>query len=232
MLRFPDAFVAAEKINIPGPLVRTWGAANGTRYFLTQDQIAVYVPPVAGNSATYGHYDEYARLNLLNQVSVNGKPAAALLDSKTFTNAYVSGLTVDGNIMYVAASPYYYGYYDNGPMTEGGAAASWETTSTRLSIFDLASNTFQVLYDQPTKAYGLSLMGAKQGRLFMNLSGDGILAVDVSNPALPTGTKFLRTLGYANTLESVGDDLYVASGYFGLNHLSLSAPDVMPIEPQ
>jgi hypothetical protein len=65
--------------------------------------------------------------------------------------------------------------------------------------------------------------------LFLNLSGDGILAVDVSKPAQPTGVQFLRTLGWANTMQAFGDDLYVASGYFGLNHLSLTAPAAMPV---
>jgi hypothetical protein len=225
------SFAAAEKVNIPGPLVRTWGTANGTRYFLTQDQISVYVPAPAGSTAgTRGTYSSTARLNLLHQVSVNGVPAASLLDSRTFTNAYLSGLTVDGNTMYVAAYPNNYYYYEPGLMD--GPSPSWETTSTRLTIFDLSRDKFDALYDQPTKASNLSLLGAKQGRLFINLSGDGILAVDVSNPAQPTGAKFLRTLGYASSLEAVGDDIYVASGYFGLDHMSLSASEVLPTEPQ
>ena len=72
-------------------------------------------------------------------------------------------------------------------------------------------------------------MGANQGRLFLNLSGDGILAVDVSNPVQPTGNKFLRTLGWASSMQAFGDDLYVASGYFGLDHLSLAAPAALPL---
>jgi hypothetical protein len=99
-----------------------------------------------------------------------------------------------------------------------------------LLIFDLTKNRFDALYDQPTKAYNLAIMGAKQGRLFLNLSGDGILAVDVSDPTQPTGSKFLRTLGWANYLEAFGNDLYVASGYFGLDHMSLTAPDAMALE--
>jgi hypothetical protein len=224
--RSGSGFAAAEKVNIPGPLVRTWAGADGTRMFLTQDQVSFWV--AAQGSASVGNYESYARLNLLKQVSVSGKPAASLLDSKTFTNAWLTGLTMNGNTMYVAANPnYYYGYYDNAP----AGTATWETTSTRLMIFDLGSNTFASLYDQPTKANNLSIMGANQGRLFINLSGDGVLAVDVSNPAQPTGSKFLRTLGWASTMEAAGDDLYVASGYFGLDHMSLSAADAMPIDP-
>jgi hypothetical protein len=32
-------------------------------------------------------------------------------------------------------------------------------------------------------------------------------------------------------MEAAGDDLYVASGYFGLDHMSLSAADDMPVDP-
>lgn len=236
-----SSFVAAEKINIPGPLVRTWAPSAGARYFMTEDQQYVYIPPAGTN--TSGYYRPDTRLNLLRQVSVIGKPAAELLATKVFSNVYLDGLTFDGNTMYVMGNQNYYRYYYNyGPVmavdSVGGVASSsgssastpsWETTSDRLMIFDLSNNTFATLYDQPTKAYNLSIMGANQGRLFLNLSGDGILAVDVSNPAQPTGAKFLRTLGWGSTMEAFGDDVYVASGYFGLDHMSLAAPADIPL---
>jgi hypothetical protein len=236
-----SSFVAAEKINIPGPLVRTWAPSAGARYFMTEDQQYVYIPPTGTN--TSGYYRPDTRLNLLRQVSVIGKPAAELLATKVFSNVYLDGLTFDGSTMYVMGNQNYYRYYYNyGPVmaidSVGGVASSsgsststpsWETTSDRLMIFDLSNNTFATLYDQPTKAYNLYIMGANQGRLFLNLSGDGILAVDVSNPAQPKGAKFLRTLGWGSTMEAFGDDLYVASGYFGLDHMSLAAPAAIPL---
>jgi hypothetical protein len=229
-----NSFVAAEKINIPGQLMRTWGTSASLRYFMTEDYPFTYVPPV--DTGTYGYYRNDTRLNLLHQVSVGGNPAAELLDSRVFSNIYLAGLTFDANTMYAAGNQNYYGYYypTKGVSVGGGGAStstpSWETTSDRLMIFDLTNNRFDALYDQPTKAYNLAIMGAKQGRLFLNLSGDGILAVDVSDPTQPTGAKFLRTLGWASYLEAVGDDLYVASGYFGLDHMSLSGPNAMAIE--
>jgi hypothetical protein len=30
-------------------------------------------------------------------------------------------------------------------------------------------------------------------------------------------------------MQAFGDDIYVASGYFGLNHMSLTAPAAMPV---
>jgi hypothetical protein len=230
-----SSFAAAEKINVPGALVRTWAPSPGNRHFMTQDQIYVYIPPATKDG--YGYYRSDTRLHLLHQIDVGGKPAAELLDTKVFSNIYLAGLTVAGNTMYVTGNQYWGGYYygNRGGVavdSSGGGASStpdWETTSDRLMIYDLGNDTFATLYDQATKAYNLQIMGAKQGRLFLNLSGDGILAVDVSNPAQPTGVQFLRTLGWANTMQAFGDDLYVASGYFGLNHLSLTAPASIPV---
>ena len=229
-----SSFAAAEKINVPGPLVRTWAPSPGNRNFMTQDQQYVYIPPATKDG--YGYYRPDTRLNLLRQVSVGGKPAAELLATKVFSNIYLAGLTVSGDTMYVTGEQNYWGWGYSMAIAPGGVANSggtstpdWQTTSDRLMIYDLSNNTFATLYDQPTKAYNLQIMGAKQGRLFLNLSGDGILAVDVSNPAQPTGVNFLRTLGWANTMQAFGDDLYVASGYFGLNHMSLTAPAAMPV---
>jgi hypothetical protein len=235
-----SSFAAAEKINVPGPLIRTWSPVVGSRYFMTEDQLYIYVPPSAPNS--YGYYQSDTRLNLLRQVSVGSNPAAELLDTKVFSNVYLDGLTFDGNTMYVTGQQNYYGYgyyYGGGIAVDspagvassGGSSAStpsWQTTSDRLMIFDLSNDSFASLYDQPTKAYNLQIMGANSGRLFLNLSGDGILSVDVSNPAQPIGDQFLRTLGWANSMEAFGNDLYVASGYFGLDHMSLSAPAAIP----
>jgi hypothetical protein len=232
-----SSFAAAEKINVPGPLVRTWAPTAGSRHFMTEDQSYVYVAPTGTD--TYGYYTSNTRLNLLHQVSVGGQPAAELLDSKVFSNVYLEGLTVEGNTLYVTGEQSYYGYgYYGGDIavpsgagvasSGGSSTPDWETTSDRLMIFDLSNDTFATLYDQPTKAYNLQIMGAKRGRLFLNLSGDGVLAVDVSTPTQPTGVNFLRTLGWANSMQAFGDDLYVASGYFGLNHMSLTAPAAIP----
>ena len=231
-----SSFVAAEKINIPGPLVRTWASSAGIRHFMAYDQEYVYIPPTA--SGTYGSYRSDTRLHLLRQVTVGSATAAELLDTKVFSNVYLAGLTVQGDTMYATAEQNYYGWGNYGggiavgvgtPSGSSASTTSWETTSDRLMIYDLGKDRFDSLYDQPTKAYNLQIMGANQGRLFVNLSGDGILSVDVSDPAQPKGANFLRTLGWGSTMAAMGDDLYVASGYFGLDHMSLSAAASIPL---
>jgi hypothetical protein len=95
-------------------------------------------------------------------------------------------------------------------------------------VFDLSVDRLDLTYDQPTNAYDVRIMAVQKGRAFMNLPGDGIVAIDISQPMLPKPVRFLRTLGYATHLESFGDDIYVASGYFGLEHMSLTeAPTIL-----
>jgi hypothetical protein len=117
--------------------------------------------------------------------------------------------------MIVTGRPSYYAYRDI-------ASPTWEQTTDRLMVFDLSANRMDLAYDQPTKAYYLRIMGTQKGRAFLNLQGDGIVVVDIADPGKPTPVRFLRTLGYATHLESFGDDVYVASGYFGVEHMSLS----------
>ena len=71
-------------------------------------------------------------------------------------------------------------------------------------------------------------MGTYKGQLFVNLPGDGILVVDLTNPAKPFGRQFLRTLGYATQIEFVGDEAYVPAGYFGVYRLPLASPSFLP----
>jgi hypothetical protein len=199
---------AAESINLPGPLVNTWAGPDGNRMFLTREQ--VYNNTTYPNSPSYGYYQQDVRLALLRQISVDGNPVAEMLDGRTFTGMNMSALVRQDNLMIVTGRPYNY-----------PSGSTWDIVSDRLMIFDLAQNSLTLAYDQPTKAYNLRIMGLQKDRAFLNLQGDGIVVVDTSKPKAPIGVSFMRTLGYATHLESFGDDVYVASGYFGLEHRNL-----------
>jgi hypothetical protein len=254
-----DVWTAVADINTPGRLVRTWQSGAGERMFLSQDTNYRVVGDGMNRSWVYDY-----RLSLLRQVTVAGQPAAELLDGRVLTDLYPSALLVDGDKLFLNGRPqqnYFYGYYPGGggpvpPSGVGVAVAgpassaspaplpSWETTSDRLMIFDLTANKLAVAYDQPTRMYNVQLMGAHQGKLFINLAGngqyysygntsygggDGILVVDVAKPAAPKGVHFLRTLGFATHIEFFDDDVYVASGFFGLSHFGLGASPDIPV---
>ncbi len=229
-----DKWSAKYAVNMPGRLVRTWNGPAGQRLYLTQDQSYEQVPQ--GN---YVSYRSHTKLSLLRPVTVDGKPAAELRDTRVFTNMYLAALVIDGDKLFINGRPQNYGFgvgvSRGGPGVASSDIAqppqpSWEETSDRLMIFDLAGQTMNPAYDRPTKAYNLQLMGTNKNRLFVNLQGDGILVVDVTKPAVPIGVKFLRTLGYATHMEFFGNDAYIASGYFGLNHLGLGDPADIPLD--
>ncbi len=88
-------------------------------------------------------------------------------------------------------------------------------------VFSLATKKRDVIYDQSTRMYNVSLMGVHQGKPFANVAGDGIVVIDVTSAAKPTGQHFERTLGYATHIEFSGDDVYLASGFFGTTPLDL-----------
>lgn len=203
----------AEVVNLPGPLVNTWAGADGQRMFLTREQS--YARQVDADG--YVSYQSRVGLALLRQTVADGVVAAELLDTRTFSDLSLSALVREGDKLILTGQPYYY-YWGS------SSTQSWETTSSHLILLDLSQKRLDVSYDQPTKAYNLTIMGTQKDRAFLNLPGDGIVVVDTTQPTAPIGVSFLRTLGYATHLESFGNDVYVASGYFGIDHLSLLDP--------
>jgi hypothetical protein len=255
-----DRWVARHDINTPGRLIRTWKSGAGDRMFLSQDNAYRKVTDTMNNSSWVSDY----RLSLLRSTSVNGKPAAELLANRVLTDLYPGGLMIEGDKLLLNVRPQVNVFW--GASGGGGVAVpvatprpavgalladnasslpSWETTSDRLMIFDLAAGKLNAVYDQPTRMYNMQLMGTHQGKLFINLAGnpgyyydpfgvggggDGILVVDIANPAAPRGIRFLRTLGFATHIEFFGDDIYVAAGHFGLFHLDLKSSPEIPAE--
>ncbi len=211
--------VAEETVNLPGPLVNTWASPMGDRLFLTQEPS--YLRVASGGDY---YYRSETKLALLRQVDIAGAPAAELLDARAMSGLSLSALAREGSTMIATGQPYY--PYD------ATRTPTWQESSDRLAVFDLSNRRLDLAYDQPTKAYGLRIMGTQKGRAFLNLQGDGIVQLDISNPAAPVPIRFQRTLGYATHLESFGDDVYVASGYFGLEHMSLVEPPSILSTPQ
>jgi hypothetical protein len=204
--------VARETINLPGPLVNTWAGASGERMFLTRDPYYLRIPQSNGSYT----YQYETKLALLHQITDDGgTPAAELLDGRVVSGLSLSALVREGNTMILTGQPYYYSYSST-------TSPTWEQTSDHFMVVDLSANRLDMAYDQPTKAYNLRIMGTQKGRAFLNLQGDGIVVIDISKPTTPKPVRFLRTLGYATHLESFGDDIYVASGYFGTEHMSLT----------
>jgi hypothetical protein len=232
------AWQTGSAINIPGSLTRTWGAATGERLLLTRDD--TYSTKQTANN--YWQWTDTVNLKLLRPIDVNGKAGAEVLDSKALTDVSPRSMVYDGDRIYMTLSntPYYYGYYyglatpgmvggvatSSGAGGAGGgttAAVDAIDTSDHLVVVDMSQRTLAVAYDQPTELTNLDLMGVSQNKLFVNLTGDGILVVDVANAAAPKGLSFYRTLGYASGIEFVGTSAYVPANYYGTYHIDMTA---------
>jgi hypothetical protein len=172
-------------------------------------------------------------LNLLRLITSSaGKPVAELMASRQFQDKYVSDFVTEGSTLFVNVGRGFYGYAtgvgggvkvaDVAPVRSALAAAPSDDASDRLMIFDVGRLAFDVLYDQATGTNGAQLMGTYHHQLFVNLQGDGLFAVDVTDPAHPVPRDFLRTLGWGTNVAFVGNEAYVASGYFGTYHMPLN----------
>jgi hypothetical protein len=223
-------------INLPGQLTNTYADASGARAFIAQDYRWFWVTDDATKGA--GHGDSTLRLSLLRDTKVGGLEAARLLDTKVFDGVYPSSMVLENEkLMLIGRHDSYYGYYyPSGGIGIGGVATPGiggptaalsapapvvDDASDRFMTFDLSHGAFASLYDGSTGMYNSDLVGVHDGRLLVNLQGDGFLVVDVSDPAVPTGVRFVRTLGWANNIEFAGSDVYVASGYFGIQHFGV-----------
>jgi hypothetical protein len=224
-------------INIPGALTRTWAGAAGERVFLTRDDVYT-----SQQVDSYWQWTDTVTLNLLRQVTVDGKVGAERMDQWQTSAEQPRAMVYDGDRIYmVMSNGSYYGYYVNEGVgmapTAGGAVmaaladdvgtggtATTTDTSDRLTIFDLSQGKLTVAYDQPTLLTNLDLMGVQQNKLFANLQGDGILVIDVTDAAAPKGVSFYRTLGWASGIEFAGTSAYVPAYYYGSYRLDLAAP--------
>jgi hypothetical protein len=210
---------AKEDINLPGTLARTWVEADGRRRFLTHDNVYRETAPQSDGQRAYPVWRSDSRLNLLREVP-GGAGKATLLDTRTFPDVYLKAMVLGGGKLFVGTALQSWWW---GPQPSGDTR-TWEQTSDRLMIIDVASGKLAPVYDQPLRAYNSQLMGYQDGNLFLSITGDGVLVTDVSDPARPRARRFMRTLGWGTHIEFAGDHAYVPSGNFGVFELDLKAP--------
>lgn len=211
-------WVQQPAINVPGRLLRIWRNTANERRLLTSDTVWTLMTDVTTGRIFNA---SFLRLNLLRETGTTGATVAELLDARTFENLTLNSLVLDGERLFASGRGVSYA-------TTAGMMVDY---SDRLFGIDLSGGKVAVTYDQSMKTYNARLMGVYQGRLFVNLPGDGILIANVTDLAKPAGLHFARTLGYATHIAFSGDDTYVAAGYFGTSHIDLRAPAGIPKAP-
>ena len=210
---------SGKSLNTPGQLLRTY-ARDGETLFLTQD--ASYTR----ERTDYGHnWRPTFRLHLLRALERDGRSLAELLDSQRFNDLHLQDLVIsDGRLVLNARKASHYYLYD----AVEGDSSDWRDFSDQLIIFDLSKHHLDETFRAPTATYNAQLMGTYKDELFVNLPGDGVLALNLKNPGNPFGTRFLRTLGYASHIEFAKGTAYVASGNFGVFEFGVGGPVVIP----
>jgi hypothetical protein len=202
-------WTAGPEINVPGRLLRTWRAADGSRLLLSESGETLPLERTGHQSTTQ------SRLWLMRQEKLpSGQIVARLLDSHPLVDRQLSSLVLEGDRLMVTARM---------PAELSASVLDRQQTSDRLLVFDLAGQKLRVVHDQPSHLRGLTLLGSQLGKLVVQAGGDGILAVDLTAPASPRTTGFLPTGDYGGRLEFLGGDAYISAGYLGLLRLGLGA---------
>ncbi len=210
---YDASLVSDWVVNTPGSTMRVFTEGETTR-LLTFD----YRYSWKTNNGYSSWYPE-ERLHLLTRQG----NVARLSDTRTLEDKLLSDVVGDAGRLFVNLSRSW--WWTGVAVADGSSSSSTSTASNTLLVFDVSQGLFaQRSSSEFGTAFSTQLMGLYGDRLFVNLPGDGVLVVDVSNLEAPVGVNFLRTLGWATHLAFTGTWAFVASGNFGVYELDLSAP--------
>jgi hypothetical protein len=198
-------------LNLPGRLLESFSLG---------------VPLLLASDLSYellksGEWAESSRLSLL----LPWGSSASVTDTTTLTGLTVESAVREGSRLYLDASARR--IYGGGP----GPMKMWMPSAPaddELVVFDLGYLAFERLLQAKLGTEGASVMAVTKGRLLYQLPGDGLLVIDASDTAKPTGRQFLRTQDWGTEVELVGSTAYVAAGYYGVYELNLLASGSLP----
>lgn len=110
------------------------------------------------------------------------------------------------------------------PWARGAIRMPMRTAGNELRIFQVNASTLAERFAGELGLDSLSLMGARDGKLFVSLEGQGVLVADTYDAARPSARDFVRTLGYASSLEIAGTEAYVPAGHYGIYTVPMFGP--------
>ena len=187
----PSAPRVALSVNVPGLLVGASEADPSLLYFVDYAW--------SGNQVH----------NAFNVARLNGN--VATLESSTVTSGYLGNVFVRGNKAYASSISY--------PQRAAGDYRSEQ----RLVQFDLSTPSQPQMTTSVAKDGWGWLVDVQGDRAFVTSgwAGQGLDIYQLGAGA-PTFQRFVRTRGwYANSLTRDGNDIYVSSGYYGVQKFSL-----------
>ncbi len=193
-------------VRIPGAAMRVF-SSEGTTYLLTTDST------YSRSSGTYSYWYGNPRLHLLELI----EGRAHLTDTLSLSGAVIGDVVGDATRLFVKTSP---SYWSN--------TVDYQDT---LKTIDLREGTLSLKSSTPMGSWGSSLMGVVGNQLFVSLSGDGVMIVDVADLESPKARHFMRTLGWATHVVFTATSAVIASGSFGLFEVPLSGAPSIPLQP-
>lgn len=216
---YDSALTSDWSVNTPGSVMRVFTENDTTR--LLSFDYRYSTRTINGNTSWYPE----ERLHLLTREG----NVARLSDTLVLGDKLLSDMVGDSGRLFVNLSRGWWGSATPVDVAPGGGSISSSsassTASNTLLVLDLSQGLLTQRYSGDFGfAFSTQLMGLYGERLFVNLTGDGVLVVDVSKLDAPVGVNFLRTLGWATHLAFTGSWAFVASGNFGVYELDLSAP--------
>ena len=196
-------------VNVPGKLVKSF-VQGGQRKLLTHDRVF--------DVQKGGGFQESPRMAVLTLVNANAK----LDDAYAFWGMDMRDLVIDDGRLYanLADRQTYSGW--GGGIRPMGASKMMRYTppASELRILSVGDKLSE-RYSENLGTDGIELMGVHNRKLFVSLAGDGVLVVDANNVEKPVARDFVRTLGWAWSVEVAGNDALIPSGHYGTYQLSL-----------
>jgi hypothetical protein len=210
-----DLSTTEAPVNVPGRVIRAWDTGGVIRYLSTDSRFTQRL------QGTNLQWVPDTRVHLLKRTSPT---TAVLLDNTTLEGQQLVDMVGEGDRLFFNLRPAYWSNWGFARPAGSASATTTEQPSDELVALDLSQDRLDRKFSGKVGTYGSQLMGLSQNRLFINLPGDGVLAVNVENLSAPVGQHFARTLGYATHVVFEGNIAFIASGNFGIYELDLASP--------
>jgi hypothetical protein len=214
-----DDFVRDYVINIPGQALRSI-TENEKKLFVCLDRLY--------DRVSY-YWNNHPRLSTVEKV---GESTARLTSSHLFKGRSISQIIVSHTKLFLTSSEAYrYDYYPTPPPSSFSAASlpppRYYSYNQRLEIFDLAERRLKKVFEGSVDKTSISMLAHYRDKLFLSMSGSGVLALDVKNPARPIHFAFVRTDSYSFSVDFADRYAYITAGQFGVYQIDLEAGGIV-----
>jgi len=214
----PAEPVLGEPINIPGTLNKVFLEDGEERFLTTWYQYY----KLTEQKDFLGDLPYYSQRSM-HLLRVEGSEAE-LLSSFLLNDWYVKSLAVTetNQVFLVTQKPYYLLAYSLG---EHFQYQAYE----HLTVLEVEGDALVASYNDDLKTQGARILTVAEDALFLDLEGNGVVVVDVSDPSKPVPRTFLRTMGWLNSILVQEDFAYIPAGLYGLYTFSHTGDEVLEL---